>query len=58
MSFPEDIMRFLLEMDSVSVLTRYPEELDKLYGQFTKIRTIEILNNTKKVIDWLLKIKK
>ncbi|OGU14216.1 MAG: hypothetical protein A2X61_14595 [Ignavibacteria bacterium GWB2_35_12] len=56
-SIPEDSMRCMLEIDSVSVLTRYPEELDKLYGQFTKIRTTEILNNTKKAIDWLLKVK-
>lgn len=57
LQIPDELLKNILEIDNVSVLTRYPEELDKLYGQFTKDRTSKILNNTKKGIEWLLKLK-
>ena len=57
LQIPEELLKCILEIDNVSVLTRYPEELDNLYGQFTKERTSDILNNTKKGIEWLLKLK-
>ena len=45
----EEIIKFLEELDEVSVPTRYPEELEQLLKVYDKKRTQTILSQTEEV---------
>jgi len=49
----KDMRGFLERLDSVSIPTRYPDELDKLINEYNKNRTQEILRKTKEVLKCL-----
>ena len=44
---------FIYTVNKISVPTRYPEDLRKLFEAYTKKRTEEILNQTKKTQSWI-----
>lgn len=44
---------FLFTLNKISVPTRYPEDLRKLVQAYSKDRTINILNQTKKIQSWI-----
>ena len=44
---------FVYTLNKISVPTRYPEDLRKLFEAFTKKRTEEILNLTKETQSWI-----
>jgi len=53
LGLPEQIREFLEMLDGVSVPTRYPEELEKLIKEYSKDRTKNILDESKKALKWL-----
>jgi hypothetical protein len=44
---------FLFMLNKISVPTRYPDDLRKLFAAYTKERTELILNQTKEVQLWI-----
>src|SRR5512133_3293935 len=44
---------FLFMLNKISVPTRYPDDLRKLFGAYTKERTESILNQTKEIQPWI-----
>lgn len=53
LELPEDLQKIIDELNHVSITTRYPETLDKLFSNFPKDRTELIILNSKKVLSWL-----
>ena len=49
---PVEIGEFIVELDQVSVATRYPEELAAMSSLYTTELTKEILAKTKEVLKW------
>ena len=49
----EPIGRFLVKLNEASVVTRYPEELDKLQKDFTQSVVKDILLRSKEVLEWI-----
>ncbi len=47
---------FLMDLNSLSVPTRYPETLKEMKKLFTRERTAHILSQTKDIILWLKQI--
>lgn len=50
---PEELRDFFQRIDNVSIVTRYPEDLQKLKKEFDKNTTRRILTDTKKIVKWL-----
>lgn len=50
---PEELQKFMDDLNDLSVPTRYPDELEKLLKQYNKIRTERILKLTKDLLSWL-----
>lgn len=50
---PEQFMEFVEQLDNVSIVTRYPEDLRSLSRQFNQARAREVLGETRKLLKWL-----
>lgn len=50
---PESIGRFIVRLNEASVITRYPEDLDKLQNEYTQVTTKDILEESRKVLKWI-----
>lgn len=46
-------MEFVEQLDNVSIVTRYPEDLRSLSRQFNQAKAREVLDETRKVLKWL-----
>ena len=44
---------FLFTLNKISILTRYPEDLRKLFKAYSNERTLTILNQTKEIQLWI-----
>ena len=44
---------FIFMLNKVSIPTRYPDDLRKLFVEYTKERTVSILNQTKEIQSWI-----
>lgn len=53
LDLPEKIKDFLEILDSVSVPTRYPEELEKLIKEYTENKAKNILDESRETSRWL-----
>jgi len=53
LELPENFQISIDELNYVSIPTRYPETLDKLFSNFPKDRTEKIVSNSIEVIKWL-----
>lgn len=49
----EPVYEFIFTLNKISVPTRYPDNLRKLFAAYTKERTESILNQTKEVQLWI-----
>lgn len=45
--------KFLIKLNEASIVTRYPEELDKLQKDFTQPVVKEILLKSKEALEWI-----
>jgi HEPN domain-containing protein len=43
-------------MDQAGVRTRYPDDLKRMQNEYTKEITMEILSQTKEVVQWAKKM--
>ena len=50
---PEDMYDFVFTLNRVSVLTRYPDNLQKMLEDYNKEKTDEILGKSKELLRWL-----
>ncbi|MEW6378094.1 MAG: HEPN domain-containing protein [bacterium] len=49
----EDIGRFLIKLNEANIVTRYPEDIDKLQKDFTQPVVKDILATSKVVLRWI-----
>jgi HEPN domain-containing protein len=49
----EEEGKFIIKLNSASIITRYPEDLEEIKKQYTKSTTREILSKSKEVIQWI-----
>ncbi len=53
LELPEDMYDFVFTLNRVSVLTRYPDDLQRMLKDYTKEKTKEILDKSKELLIWL-----
>ena len=53
LEFPENLYRFVFQLNDASLPTRYPQELAASIKFYTKEITLEILNKTKELQQWI-----
>jgi len=53
LELPEDMYDFVFTLNRVSVLTRYPDNLQKMLEDYNKEKTNEILGKSKELLIWL-----
>jgi len=51
--FPEDLQEFIEQLDNVSVITRYPEDLKKMSKEFNSSKAKEVFDLTRRTLKWL-----
>jgi len=49
----ETIGRFIIKLNEANVVTRYPEDIDKLQKDYTQAVTAEILTHTRELLEWI-----
>lgn len=50
---PEDIGRFIVKLSEANVVTRYPEDIDKLQADYTEVVVKDILIRSKELLEWI-----
>jgi len=50
---PEEIGKFLLQLNDASVATRYPEDFSQMLATYTDTLTDSILTKTQEVLTWI-----
>ncbi len=55
LEFPENLYRFVFQLNDASLPTRYPQELKSSIKFYSKEITLEILNKTKELQQWIKK---
>jgi len=55
LSLEEDMERFVAELSNLSVVTRYPEDFQKMLRDFSGERVKRVLTKTKEVFRWIKK---
>lgn len=50
---PETIGRFLVKLNEASVVTRYPDNIEKLQKDYTKPAVEDIIKKSKSVLEWI-----
>lgn len=53
LEFPENLYRFVFQLNDASLPTRYPQELAATIKFYPKEITLEILNKTKELQQWI-----
>jgi len=52
--FPEpDIAKFITKLNMTSIVTRYPDDLEKIQTAYSKNIVKDIVENTKDVLKWV-----
>jgi HEPN domain-containing protein len=53
LELPENLFDFVFTLNRVSVLTRYPENLELMLTEYDKNKTKELLEKSKELLKWL-----
>jgi len=53
LTYPENIQSFIEQLDNVSVVTRYPEDLKKISREFNKKKVEEVFKMARRTLRWL-----
>jgi len=53
LAYPENIQSFIEQLDNVSVVTRYPEDLKRISREFNKKKVEEVFKMTRRTLKWL-----
>lgn len=51
----QDLYNTILRLSKISIPIRYPDDLQKISKDFPESVTLSIINNSKKVLEWLKK---
>ena len=51
----EVIGRFVIKLNEANVLTRYPEDIDKLQKDYTQVVVKDMLIRSKEILGWIKK---
>jgi len=51
----EVIGRFVIKLNEANVFTRYPEDIDKLQKDYTKVVVKDMLIRSKEILEWIKK---
>jgi HEPN domain-containing protein len=52
---PEEIGRFLIKLNEAHVVTRYPEDIEKLQRDYTQAITKDIITKSMEALEWIKK---
>jgi HEPN domain-containing protein len=52
---PEGIARFLIKLNEAHVVTRYPEDIEKLQKDYTQTITHDMLSKSTEALEWIKK---
>ncbi len=55
LNLPDDLYKTVSILNDLSVPTRYPDDLEKMFKNYSKERTEELLKRCKEVLTWLKK---
>lgn len=58
LQFPEELQEFIEQLDNVSIVTRYPEDLRKISVEFNKNKAADVFTNTRRTLRWLRRDKR
>ena len=50
-----EVEKFITKLNTASVATRYPDELDKIQAAYTKEISLEMITKSKEVLAWVKK---
>ncbi len=50
---PEHVGRFLVKLNEASIITRYPDEIDKMQRDFTNPVVKDILSKSREALEWI-----
>ena len=53
LNIPDQLFNVVFTLNRVSVPARYPDNLQKMLKEFNKLKTKEILEQSKEVLKWL-----
>lgn len=53
LTLPEEMYDFVFTLNRVSVLTRYPDDLQRMISDYDREKTKEILDKSKELFKWL-----
>jgi HEPN domain-containing protein len=53
LNLPDDLYKTVSILNDLSVPTRYPDDLEKMFKNYSKERTEELLKRCKEVLTWL-----
>jgi HEPN domain-containing protein len=53
LSLTDNQYEFIFTLNKVSVPTRYPDDLKKLFSAYTKERTLDLIEKTKEIQQWI-----
>lgn len=51
--FPDDLRGFIEQLDNVSIITRYPEDLKKISKEFNRNKAKGVFDLTRRTLKWL-----
>ena len=53
LALPEEISEPIFFLNRLSIPTRYPDDLEKLQREFSRKRSVELLQRSREVLKWL-----
>jgi len=55
LALPKDLRDFVDEINTVSVPTRYPDEIEKILKHYNQAEAATMLQKSRRVVEWLRK---
>lgn len=55
LAFPGDLEEFVVEINRLSIATRYPDDLKRMMKDYDRKTTSDVLKNSRGILEWLKK---
>jgi len=55
LSLPDEMFKIAYKLNDASIPTRYPDELYKVLNEFSRDVTFGLLNDTRRILEWIKK---
>jgi HEPN domain-containing protein len=49
----QELVKFIIKLNTASIATRYPDNLEKIQAAYTKDVTKEIIKKSRDVLEWI-----